>query len=350
MNTGAYEILTKFYSTSRDGVAVIKDGLVTYCNSTMSSIVGRDILNESVLDVFPTEFAKRFVSPANPDGTSVSDCVDIFGKPTEVRSFKGDGMTVLSFTRLEALEQELRKSDESFKAVKATYSKLMNVMSVIDSAAEMSVKAYTAEDFSGIPMWLKIISDGILDLNNTVMDLAEILQAREGNVDKGCHLEDIESIINNVVEISARNFNVRSITLSLSFSPSRPVFSVNHKSFTNMVLRMLSHELETVDKGSSIKLHVQCDKDVLEVSVSDDCRHEPQEHIAFLEKPTMENTDSILSRYGNNLYLLRRLVMFFDGALRVENTGSGKIITISLPKNQTLPYVQQQLEDLEEDK
>ncbi len=347
MDHNTYEILTKCYGDSKDGISVIKDGLIKYCNDTMNSISGRDILNQCVLDIFPTDFIERFIGPIDSDGAAFSDCVDIFGKPTEIRSFRVDSSTVLVFTRLDALTQKLYKNDESFKAIKATYTKLMNLLSVINSATDMTVKACISDSYKAMPMWLNIISDGVLELNSAVMDLAEILESREENIDKGCCIEDVAALINSAAEVSERSFTLRNIGIAVTCTPKRLVFTLNRKSFLNMVLRMLSHELETTDKGGLIKLNAQCDDEILEISVSDNCRHEPQEHISFLEKPTLENMDRILSRYGNNLYLLRRLVMFYDGTLRVENISKGKKITIALPRIQTLPYVQQNIEPLD---
>ena len=191
--------------------------------------------------------------------------------------------------------------------------------------------------------WLKMINTSVGNMSSALMDIVEVIESREENADKGCRLEDLTACAHGVCEEMGRRFEIKGARLEISSEPERIVFPVNIKSVVNILLRLLDYMADCAKPGDTVKLCIKSFENHVELSVSDCAGIIPEEHLEFLKSPQIENMDKIFKVHGNNLYLVRRIAVFYDGSMDAENTGAGKRITVKLPRKQVSSHVQQNM-------
>lgn len=347
MRNDTYEILLQCYSQAREGFAIVKDGLVSYTNRALGSMAGEDICGKPLSEVFPLSVAEEINRAFAGKKSEYIECVQVFGRTVDIRVLRHRYEIVLIITDFDSAAQELRKNQESFKILKSAHKRLVDSITSVDSAAELMVKNMAADIPDTAVQWLKMINSSVGNMSSALMDIVEVIESREENADKGCRLEDLTACIEQIAQEMARRFEIKGARLEVSSKPERIVFSVNLKSVMHMMLRLLDYMSDCARTGDTVELCVEGFESHVEISVCDRAGNIPGEYAEFLKNPRVEDMDRIFKAYGNSLYLVRRIAVFYDGSMDAENIGDGKKITVKLPRVQVCTHVQQKRAPLE---
>jgi len=346
LNRETYELLIKYYSGAREGFALIKDGIVLHTNKALIGMSGRDLSGERTEKLFDNGSYKHYKEELSRCKCIYADGVNIFGRSLDVRAFKGRHMIAVIFADLDVLEQELKKSEESFKLLKSAHRRLSDSITIVDSAAELMVKSMASELSDPARDWLKKINEAILNMNTALLDMVEVMDTREKNENKGCNIGDLAACVNQVAELATRQFAIRGARVEVKSESEGLLFPFNRKSIGHLILRLLADDMESAETGDVIELILKKDEEFAEITLKS-CRGAlDEEYIKFLETPNLDDMDAILKKYGKNLYLVRRIALYYDGSVKFERDGCGKKITVRLPRVQVAPSVHEDIEPL----
>ncbi len=349
MRSDTYEVLLGCYGEAHEGFAVIKNGVVNYANRALLHMAGEDICGMPACDIFPPEVVEKINKAFSEKKSEYLECAEVFGKTVDIRVLRHGYEMVLIFTDLDAAMLELRKNEESFKILKSAHKRLVDSITSVDSASEIMVKCMASDIPEPAIAWLKMINNSVGNMSGALMDIVEIIESREENADKGCHLEDLSACINRVAEQMGRRFEIRGAQLEVESQPESIVFPVNIKSIVNILFRLLDYMADCAKTGDTVRLCAKKFESHVELSVSDAAGNIPKEYLEFLKNPQIEQMDRMFKDYGNNLYLVRRIAVFYDGNMQAENCGVGKKITVKLPRVQISSHVQQNMMPMERD-
>ncbi len=349
MRNDTYEVLLKCYADAREGFAVVKDRIVNYSNRALLNMVGEDICGAPLCDILPSEIFDKINKAYAEKRSEYIECAEVFGRTADIRMLRHGNELVLIFTDLDAAMQEIRKNEESFKILKSAHKRLVDSITSVDSAAELMVKCMAPDIPEPAIAWLKMINTSVGNMGSALMDIVEVIESREENADKGCHLEDLTACVHGVAEQMARRFKIKGASLGISCEPERIVFPINLKSVVNILLRLLDYIADCTKPGDTVRLCVKSFENHVELSVSDCAGNISEEYLEFLKNPQIQDMDKMFKTYGNNLYLVRRIAVFYDGCMDAENIGAGKRITVKLPRKQVSTHVQQSIKTMSRD-
>lgn len=352
MKNDTYEVLLRCYADAREGFAVVKDGIVNYANCALVNMAGENICGQALGEILPAEICDKINSAYAEKKNGYIECASVFGRTADIRAMRQENELLLIFTDLDAAMQEIRKNEESFKILKSAYKRLVDSITSMDSAAELMVKCMAPDIPEEAIAWLKMINTSVGNMSGALMDIVEVIESREENADKGCRLEDLTACVHSVCEQMGKRFEIKGARLEFSSEPERIVFPVNVKSIVNILLRLLDYMADCAKTGDVVRLCAKSFEDRVELCISDSAGNIPDEYLGFLKNPQLESMDKMFKAYGNNLYLVRRIAVFYDGCMDAENTGAGKRITVKLPRRQVSAHVQQNMQSMvrEDDK
>lgn len=337
--TSTHEILAKCYNKSREAAVIITNGIIEYSNSAFNDIVGYDAMGRQAHDTFDAAKLKDLYKKVDAEKSLSGENVEFCGRRVDVRAFKHDGSTVVVMSDLDAISQKLRENNESFIAIKALSDKISNAITIVQGGIE-NLEGIRDKLSKTKKTQVDIFLSAVKEMNISGMRCMEILESMEENADKGCRHGNAGMCIAEAARMILDRFTAKGVNFKIKSATDINTFTYNHRSLSNIVLYMLEQALNDAEPESNVEFITAISADAMKLSVKYEASALPKELNDFLENPRISDMDAIIGKYGINLYLVRRIAMYYDGCMEVKHSKGIRTIKVKLPAVQIAPYVQ----------
>ena len=259
----------------------------------------------------------------------------MLGRDVQIRAFKYCDEIFVVCTTIDEIIHQMRKNTESFELLRNAHNKLIDAITVINSTVEM-VAGLSPDEILGK---MKTINDSTADINIAAMEVMEIMRLSEDKKTKGCKVGDLGALVNQITETLESFYRPRRIGIELSLNPENFTFYYNDISMKNLVLRIINHSLKRADEGTIVKVELNDRGSYIEITVKDTAGKLTDEYNAFISNPSVSELNGMLEKYGEELYLVRRIATYYDGRFEIGSDGIYTTFTVKLPRQQAVMSV-----------
>lgn len=334
-----YEALIDIYATADDGLAIVQSGTVRYVNQAMVRIAGTDLTGRRAADIFSKELLEALGS-----GRAASfEEQDLFGRSLTIRCYCSRDAQALIFIDPTQAEKSIREQAENLEALENLCYRMGTAITNILSGVELIESKLPADTPDKVRDYLAVIHKNTHQLRAAYLSSSALFQDMQGRArDKGCRPGNIAACVRQAAADAQAHFAEQGVQLQYTCSAERIDFAFNPQSVEQMVLQLLAQELADAKPGGIVALRLDDAGDHVSLTVCDDAGPAEDGLLQFLFGERIEELGQGLAKYGENLYLVKRLAAYYDGRMSIENTKAGKRIAVCLPRNQIAQYIQEE--------
>ena len=341
MGEAIYSQLISIYDSAPDGLIIVKDGTIQHANNTLYSLLGVDITELKLEDVFSHELMGK-INQALMESTSILLARErVFDHEFSVRVTRTANGYIIVLGRLQASHQEEERRQEQIRAIETFRQRLGSPITNILSSLELCEKRLPADVPEKVRQYMALINKNTHEILQISISLSELIQGALPSFDKGCRSDDIAEFVYNLVEQVGDRFSRKGIMLDLEKDYEPIPFVFNRNSIRHAILRLLAHELRYTKAGNLVRIRVKRGERMVVITASDDGPGLPDGYLTFLYGNRVDDLDRDIKEYGSELYLVKRVVERYDGRVLIECSNQGTSISISLPENQIESYVEE---------
>ncbi|MBI4079127.1 MAG: GAF domain-containing protein [Candidatus Levybacteria bacterium] len=187
---------------------------------------------------------------------------------------------------------------------------------------------------------IEIIHSQAGDLVEQVSSLLDAAKMEEHRFILEKKLTDIESIIQNRIELFSPQSAKKGITLSVNLDRNLPLVLVDPIRMEQTINNLLSNSLKFTGEGGKIAVKAELIRDAIKISISDTGIGIPKEKLSSLfQKFSQIGSSSSVSLQGRlstglGLYIVKGIVEAHGGTISVDSeVDKGTTISFTLPLN-----------------
>ena len=246
------------------------------------------------------------------------------------------------------LREQNRKIEKTYKELIATQEKLhreeklatvgqfssmilhdiRNPVSVIKSYAELALKKMGDTMDDGLKKYFTRIIGETGKLNFLAADL---LDFSKGEITLNYTIIELTSFIRRIVKEQYAPFAAKDVKIALSCKYKGAVL-LDADRFERVIINLLTNARKAVDRGGSIRIRTWEEREILNITISDDGCGMSQETLDHLYEPFYSRSGP--SGTGLGMVIIKNIVEVHDGSMKVTSQlDKGSEVHITLPLN-----------------
>ncbi len=252
-------------------------------------------------------------------------------------------LNVRDITERKRAEQTIKENEIRLKELNATKDRFFSIIghdlrgsfSSVIGLSDLIIDKLQHKDYEGLEKYATFIQDSTQRAMNLLMNLLQWAQAQTGKIKFNPEYFELESEINEVLELSNDSAHQKSITINKKLPHSLPVFA--DKAMINTILRnLISNGIKFTGTGGEIIISAKQKENQLIVSVADNGVGIKKDDIDKLFRIDYTHSTRGTNREtgtGLGLLLCKEFIEIHEGRIWVESEiGKGTIFNFSIPQ------------------